>query len=252
MTLDLGKLDQRVGDCRSAVVHYDETLALKPRHEVALLQRTICLTYLGQSQAAVDEATVMIDNNLNANDAFYWRAFNHRELHELPAARSDSDRAKRTTFSDKVMLLAGMIEHDQDDLDIAEKDLNLALQANHSMCPAMWYLALVGIKRQAWNPAATEFSQAMGCYEAAVREDQKGRDAMEASDVDANFKAAQIAGFDAAIKDDFSQVSASAYNAAMNYLRAGDKANATKFVDLAAKDPARLSVVEELRKLIIR
>ena len=251
--LEAGHLDQRIGDCRAALEHYDEVLAAQPRHEDALLQRTVCLSYTKQYEDAIATATRMIEwNTDNFPEAYYWRAWNHYQRHELPTARTDSDKAKSVLYRDRVMLLAGMIEHDQDDLDIAETDLNLALRANGQLCPARWYLGLVQLKRQSWGNTAGEFAVAMSCYEADVRQDRQDLAKMQAADVDPHFKAAQIANFEMAIIDDASQQSASAYNAAVNYLRAGDKDKATSFADLAARDPARAAVVAELRKLIIR
>lgn len=69
-------------------------------------------------------------------------------------------------------------------------------------------------------------------------------------DLDAEWKAAQLAGFEAAIKEDRGQESASAYNAAVNFLRGGDRTSAVTYADLAARDPLRFPKVEELRKLL--
>ena len=58
--------------------------------------------------------------------------------------------------------------------------------------------------------------------------------------------------FEAAIKDDTSQVSASAFNAAINYARANNREKALEYCDLAAKDPDRAKQAAELRALIVK
>ena len=101
--------------------------------------------------------------------------------------------------------MAGEIEYDLDDLDIAENDLKAAASLNPNNCVAPWYLGLVQLKRQTWTPAAQAFAGAMTCYESAVAYDRSKLDEMKKADnVDEEFRASQIAGFEAAIKDDTS------------------------------------------------
>src|SRR5207247_2613426 len=78
-------------------------------------------------------------------------------------------------------------------------------------CTAMWYLALVKLKQELWLDSASNFEDAMKCYETNVRGDQASLAAMEAlTDIDADFKAKQIAGFQAAIQEDLKQQRAAA------------------------------------------
>ena len=74
----------------------------------------------------------------------------------------------------------------------------------------------------------------------------------KAENVDETFRASQIAGFQAAIREDRSQQSASAFNAAVNYARANNREKALEFCDLAAKDPNRAAQAAELRALIVK
>jgi tetratricopeptide (TPR) repeat protein len=247
-----GSVKQMAGDCRTALKFYDETLARQALHEDALLGRTICLSFLGQSDAAIAAATRIIDLRTdNQGDAFYWRAWNRHERRELVPAREDIERAKTLRYNSSVLTLAGIIEHDQDDLAPAETDLSAAKSVDVSNCVASWYLALVGLKRQTWVPAATQFTTAMECYHASVLDTEARMRTMAArDDLDPEWRAAQLAAFEAALKEDRSQESASAYNAAVNFLRGGDRTRAVAFADLAARDPVRLPKVEELRKLL--
>jgi tetratricopeptide (TPR) repeat protein len=250
-TCQMGALFQQIGDCRAALRYYGETLAHVPAHEDALLGQTICLGYLQRHDDAIVSATRMIDlKTYNFDQGYYWRAWNWYQKKDLVKARESSDLAKSMKFDTRVMTLAGVIEHDQDDLDVAEKDLHFALQTDHDACMAQWYLGLVALKRQTWLKTADEFAAAMTCYERAVRQDRELRASMEQSDVDPDFKRAQLAGFDAAIKEDGSQQSAAAYNAAVNYLRADKPDKALEYADLAARDPDRRDKAEALKKLI--
>jgi tetratricopeptide (TPR) repeat protein len=248
-----GSLKQMAGDCRAALRFYDETLEKQALHEDALLGRTVCLSVLGQSDAAIAVASRIIELQAdNQGDAFYWRAWNRHQRRELVAARADIERAKTLRYNSSVLTLAGIIEHDQDDLAPAETDLSAAKVVDASNCVASWYMALVGLKREAWMAAATQFTTAMECYRASALDTEGRMQAMAArDDLEPEWRAAQLAGFEAALKEDRSQESASAYNAAVNYLRGGDRTKAATFADLAAHDPVRLPKVEELRKLLI-
>jgi hypothetical protein len=249
-----GSLTQMSGDFRKALRFYDETLGRKPLHENALLGRTACLSFLGEADAAIATATRLIElHGANEGDAFYWRAWNRHERGELALARQDVERAKTLHFSSAVLTLAGMIEHDQDDLSPADADLTAAKELDAGNCVARWYLALVGLKREAWGGSAEHFAGAMACYSAsALDTEHRKREMTARDDLDPAWQAAQLAGFDAAIKRDRDQESAAAYNAAINFLRAGDRSKAGSFADLAAQDPARAEKVDALRKLIVQ
>ncbi len=248
-----GSVNQLAGDCRAALRFYDETLALRELHEDALLGRTACLSYLKKSDAAIATATRLIDMKAyNYGDAFYWRAWNRHQRGELPPARADIDRAKTLRYSSSVLTLAGMIDYDQDDLAPATADLKVAKDLDGANCIARWYLALVELRREAWATTASHFADAMTCYDASAKATEARTRILAArEDLDPEWRAGQLAGFEAAIDEDRSQESASAYNAAVNFLRAGDRPASSRFADLAARDPLRLPKVEELRKLML-
>ncbi len=252
-TFALAGFHQTAGDCRAALTFYDKTLAVEPLHEQAQLGRLICLSYAKQHVDAIAQASGMITALVEEGESRYWRAWNERELGKLNDARADSDRMKQILYNDRALTLAGQIEHDQDDLGIAETDLTTAKKLNDLNCIAAWYWALVQFKRQAWTPTAQGFVTAMICYESAVVYDRSKLEEMKKADnVDETFRASQIAGFEAAIKDDTSQVSASALNAAMNFARANNRDKALEYCDLAAKDPDRAKQAADLRALIVK
>ena len=249
-----GNFNQTIGDCRAGLRFYDETLALRPNHENALLGRTVCLVYLSRQDEALATATRMIElQTYNIADAYFWRAWIHHDRQELPAARQDINLAKARASNNNIHRLAGIIEYDQADLDVAEKDLNSAKSdtGGGQDCVARWYLALVAVKRERWTDSAGHFQDAMRCYDTAATLSELALNRMEANtQIDPEFKARQIEGFKAAIKEDRSQYHAAAFNAADNFARSGNLDKAKSLLEIAAKDPALDKPVAELRKII--
>ena len=252
VTFVSGNFNQLVGDCKAGLRFYEETLARKPEHETALIGRTICLTFLKRTDDAIAEATHMIDLKTdNIDEAYYWRAWNHYSRQALDLARADINLAKSRRATPSIYTLAGMIEHDQNDLNEAEIDLKSARDMSSQNCTAMWYLGLVALKREQWLVSGKNFEEAMTCYEANVKDSEAGLRAMQnRTDVDPDFKAHQIEGFEAAIKEDHSHQYAAAFNAANQYAHGGDVPKARTLLELAALDPALSKEVAELRKII--
>ena len=248
-----GNFNQLAGDCTKALGRYDLTLALQPTHENALLGRTACLSYLLRHDEAIAAATHMIELDAKPVDALYWRAWNWRELKQLDRARTDIDAAKARGFRIDVFRLAGMIEHDQDDLDPAETDLLGVVRArgNAGDCVARWYLGLVYMKKTRWTDSGAAFDGAYSCYQAAVAIDlQKLGEMRTRTDLDPEFQASQIKGFEAALAEDRSQEYAAAFNAANHYARGGDLTKARPLLDVAAQDPTLADRVKILRDII--
>jgi tetratricopeptide (TPR) repeat protein len=247
-----GRFNQLIGDCRVALRYYDETIAIKKVHEDALLGRTMCLTFLKRTDEAITAATVIIDLKPdNVALGYYWRAWNRHFRKELHMARADIERAKSLHARPDIYLLAGMIEYDQKDLPTAKIDLRVARDMESESCAASWYLGLVEMDLKNFAPAAEHFETAMGCYERRMLFSEQSLKEMQArEDLDAEFKARQIEGFEAAIKEDRSQQYASAFNAANHYAQAGNLEKARPLLELASRDPALADLVAQLRKII--
>lgn len=249
-----GNFQQLIGDCKAALRFYDETIALTDGHENARLGRTVCFTFLKAPAEAIAEATHLITiKAFNMSDAYYWRAWNWHSQRQLEPARADIEDAKRLASNNAIHRLAGIIEHDQNDLTAAEKDLVAAksMTGGSTDCVARWYLGLVEMKRERWTESAAHFEDAMTCYERSAEFSEASLRAMEANtDVDPDFKASQIAGFQAAIQEDRAQQYASAFNAANHYARGGNAAKAKALLEVAAKDPSLAARVAELRRIL--
>lgn len=251
ITYGFGSLAQTIGDCKAAVRHYEDTLTLKPTHEDATLQRAICLTFLGQPVQAIEAATTVIDRNYyNRADAYYWRAWNQRERKNLPQAREDIEAARKIRVNAKVLTLSGMIKYDQRELPNAEKDFVGAIGMDSFQCIAHWYWGLVGFELEAWADTAPRFEGSSRCYKASADDATSKREAMRTADVDPDFRAAQIAGFDVAIKEDRDQEHASYLNAANSWARAGQTAKALEWLDRVPPESIHAGTAAQLRKII--
>ncbi|HUR19890.1 MAG TPA: tetratricopeptide repeat protein [Vicinamibacterales bacterium] len=251
VTYGLGALSQTVGDCKTAIRFYEDTIALKDRHEDAALQRVVCLAHLGQFAPAIEAATRIIDRGYyNMPDAFYWRAWTHHRQMELPQARADVDRALSLLFNSRVLTLGGMIKYDQDDLGKAEADLKEAIRIDPAQCVAHWYLGLISFKKSAWPETSLRFGVCASCYERSADDNVKSLDAMRKADLDADFKAAQIAGFEAVIKEDRDQQWGAILNAANAFARSEQIDTALKWLEKIPADAALRGKADELKKLI--
>ncbi len=247
-----GRFNQMIGDCRAALGFYDRTIALKPQHEDALLGRTMCLSFLKRTEEAIAAATVVIDSKSdNVALGFYWRAWNRHLKKELAEARDDITRAKALRSRGDIFLLAGIIEYDQRDLPASKADLTASLDMEAGSCPAAWYLGLVHMDLKKFAESAAFFEAAMHCYETRVLVTEQSLKEMQGREsLDPEFKARQIQGFEAALKEDRSQQYAAAFNAANQYAQSGSLDKAKTLLEVAAKDPALADMVGQLRRII--
>jgi tetratricopeptide (TPR) repeat protein len=252
IAFDLGTVYQATNECRPAEMLFGRVLELRPAHEEARLGRAVCRTYLSRNEEAIADATVLVDARAsNRADAYYWRAWNRRHLTQIASARADIEQARALRYNARVLTLAGMIEYDQRDFDVARRDLERARDLDSRECDAPWYLGLVEVAVESWPPGANAFVAAAQCYDGLVKETEGFRAEMAArKDISEAFRTSQLAGFDAAIADDSVRRSASELNAAINYGRAGDLPNATVYMKRAAVDPQRRSAVEDLRQVL--
>jgi tetratricopeptide (TPR) repeat protein len=251
-----GTFHQTVGDCDAALSFYEETLARRPGHEQALLARTLCLSHLGRHETAVAAATQVIGQpTADRMEGFYWRAWNRWMLKLLPDARADIDQAKRLRRSTAVLTLAGAIELDQDDLEVAEADLKraISLSGPGTNCEAHWYLGHVFDRRASIEAGAAEYESAMGCYAARQLAAESQKQLLAAHETaDPGFKMRKRAALDARILESATQRAASAYNGARLVLRLGDLSRARRLIDVAASDSSIADAVAQLRKYLDR
>jgi tetratricopeptide (TPR) repeat protein len=246
-------LQQAVADWNRAIELYDRTLALQPLHEEAWAGRTVGLTELARHDEAIDAATRMIRLKLdNGDQALYWRAWNHHARGDLTAARTDIDDARRRRRSEEILTLAGIIEHDQDDLEVAARDLGDARRMGQGRnCRAEWYLGSVLVKQRQWKEAGPTFEAAMTCYALDVKARENTVRLLEMkTGIDPIFKQSRIARLQSEIQIQRRQELAAAFNAGNGYALSGDLERAKPFIDVAAADPNLGDEIEELRRHI--
>lgn len=255
VTFYLGWLGTTTGNCTEALRWYDETIATEPEHEQAWFQRTICLTSLRQDSAAIESATRLIAlETESTGQAYYWRALNRLRRNELEMARSDVDTAKvLTREAENVLTLAGVIEHDQDDLAPAERDLRAARGKPNGKknCTAAWYLGLVLNKATRWKESATSFEASMDCYTEKMAEDRDGIAIVRANPKFREaMKAKKIAALEADIAEQQGRYFTAAFNGASNNARAGEMVRAKELLEIAAQDPKLTDQVTKLREAL--
>jgi tetratricopeptide (TPR) repeat protein len=250
-----GYLNTLIGDCTEADRFYEETLAIEPAHDRALLQMTICLTNLHQDSAAIAAATRFIAlEPSNVAEGYYWRAANRLRRRELELARADIERAKALARSDgTIFTLAGIIEHEQDDLGIAESDLRGARSAwqGDENCTAAFYLGSVFNKRERWAEAAAAFDTAMVCYDGRVHDVELKIEKVRASTKgSAAFRAKRIAALEEELADRRRRYYSATFNFASMSARTGNLARAEELLAVAAQSPELADQVARLRGAI--
>jgi len=241
VTFMSGWLNLNVGDCREAIRYFDETVAMQPEHERAILQTAICQSTLHEDSAAIATTTRFIAlETPDIATGYYWRAISRLRRKELEMARSDIELAKARSRAAEVLTAAGIIEFEQADFTIAETDLRGARAApkGDENCNAGFYLGSVLTKREAWAEAAASYDSAMVCYDdkanviaakiEQVRQSRRGS---------AAFRAKRIASLEADLADRRKRNQTSAFNAASMNARLGNLARAAELLQVAAQSP---------------
>jgi tetratricopeptide (TPR) repeat protein len=250
VTFAYGQLYSLISDCENAIRLFDETIAIEAAHDRALLQKTICQSNLRLDSAAIATATQFIAlNPPNVAEGYYWRASNRLRRRELDLARTDIETAKSKARRGEILTLAGVIEHEQNDLAVAESDLKEARAAfrGSENCTAAFYLGSVQNKRQGHAEAAAAFDSAMVCYEDRINVTLGQIDLVKASTKgSAAFRAKRIAALETELADRRKRYYASAFNAASMSAKTG---NLTRAGELLAVADGGEDLAEQISKL---
>jgi tetratricopeptide (TPR) repeat protein len=254
ITFMLGWLNLNIGDCAQSIRYYDTTLVMVPAHERALLQKTICQSRSHQDSAAIATATRFIAlDTPDIAEGHYWRAVSQLRLRALDSARSDIELAKARSRSGEILTVAGIIEHEQNDLLIAEADLRAARAAwrGSENCAAAFYLGSVMTKRQIWAEAATSYDSAMVCYDdkanltaatiEQVRRSTKGS---------AAFRAKRISVLESDLADLRKRYFSSSFNTASMNARLGNFARVAELLVIVDQSPDLVDQAAKLREQV--
>jgi tetratricopeptide (TPR) repeat protein len=234
ITLSLAGAQNALSNYEVALGLYDEVLAGEPTHRDALLGRVMSLSYLNRYVDAIASATAMIElGTWHMGDAYYWRAWNRYQLHQLPVAWDDIERATTLQVNTGVYTLAGFIAYARTELDTAIDRFDRAYAMDNTNCEAVWFAGLVHVDQQAWPTAAPKFSRAMTCFASAAAEARAEMARLEAATVDETFKARQIATAQKRVDTAEHRGAQAAFNAANAYVRIGEKTLALTHIDAA-------------------
>ena len=109
--------NQQIGDCRAALPFYEETIALSPRTTRRCSAATTCLSYGKRHDEAIAAATRMVELRRPTSTTACTGARGITASSDARRRRAPTSRRPRSAPSnDDIHTLAGMIEHDQDDL----------------------------------------------------------------------------------------------------------------------------------------
>ncbi len=166
ITASLGDVHRDREEWAPALEAYDATLALVATHRDALMGRTITLSNLGRHDEAIATANRILElGNWFEGGAYFWRAWNHYNLGNIPAARADVEQARAKTRSPATLVLAGMVEWRQQELDAAETDFQAALDVDRGQCEAAALQGGVRAARARWAEAVESFQHAQQCFD---------------------------------------------------------------------------------------
>ena len=196
----IGNLYQSWEDWANALAAFDAALALLPSHPDAQIGRVVSLSNLERHADAIAAATRLIEGGQwHLGQAFYWRAWNHFNIGNNPAARADADRTRSLMVNASVFLLSGMIEWRFSHLEPAEKEFQEALVMDFGQCEAAFYLGGVRSEQRKLPEAIAAMNQARQCYDLTIAVRRKLRDTMLAGPGTPESKAREAARHDRSI-----------------------------------------------------
>jgi hypothetical protein len=150
----------------------------------------------------------------------------------------------------RVYTLGGIIKYDQKELVEAERDLGRAIEMDRRQCIAQWYLGLVSFARELWEATGDDFAASATCYRRSAEGSEAELEVMRAADLDPDFKASQIQGFQAVIQEDRSQEQASYLNAANGFVRSEQHGRAREMLAGIPEDSLHAPGARELRRYL--
>ena len=169
ITASIGDIRRDREEWTEALEAYDATLALAPTHRDALMGRTVSLSNLSRHDEAIATATRILElGNWFIGGAYFWRAWNHYNLGNIPAARADVDLARARGSSPPTLVLSGMVAWRQQQLDAAEADFQAALDIDRGQCEAAALQGSVRAARARWADAVGSFQHAQQCFELTI------------------------------------------------------------------------------------
>jgi tetratricopeptide (TPR) repeat protein len=236
VTLALGNARNALEDYAVALALFDSILESEPTHRDALLGRLLSLSYLKRHYDAIRTATEMVTLGMyHMGEAYYWRAWNRYQVHELPSAWADVEEARKLMVNTAVYTLAGFIAYAQRELDTAIDRLDRAYRMDNTNCEAVWTEGMVHVDKQDWEHSSARFTTSVGCFAADAQAAREAIVKLQNSSWSDAVKARRIATAQKRAESSEHRRAQSAYNAASSYLRLGRKVEALGYADIAAE-----------------
>jgi len=231
---------------------YERALEISSEYRDALLGKAISQAYLGR----FDESMKTLDRILELGfwligEAYYWQAWNLRELGREPEALERVDEAKkRLPTNSHVFGLAGSLALVAGELERAEKDFMESLVYSAANTESLSGLGALYTRKADWPRAAEFFAKAGEAYDAeaaalaAMIEDIRG------SALPAERGSRLLARRSSQLERVRLASATSAYSAAAAHFNAGDKDAARRSAEKAAAHPALKEKAEELLRSV--
>lgn len=238
IALDLGNALNALSEHAAALPLFDGILEHVPTHREALLGRVLSLSYLNRYYLAIAAATRLLDlGTYLIGDAYYWRAWNRYQVHDLPDAWTDIEAAAKLMVNTSVYTLAGYIAYAQRELDTAIDRLSRAYKMDTENCDAVWTEGLVHVDKEDWPLAAGRFGVSMHCFAADVTRARGEMRAIESSTWNEAVKTRRLAAARKRADTSEHRRAQSAYNAAGAHARLRQKTEALTYLEIAAEHP---------------
>jgi tetratricopeptide (TPR) repeat protein len=242
----LGGLSMTAEDFEGALTRYERALALMPGMADALIGRIRALSYLGRADEAIGAADALVD--ALPGDAYFWRAWNKNQLHELDEAWADVQRAEALWVSSEVAKLAGVIAYGRGELPVARDRFQTATRLRPEDCESQFYLGGVHAELREWGPSADVYLLASRCMEAERATLETQIAALQASNGEPVRVARQIANRRLSLDVNDRRARQALFNLAAASYNLGRYADARGFADQLTSDE---EYGERARSLIV-
>lgn len=250
MHLARGHLHLQLQEFPTALEAFDGVLRAAGDHRGALLGRVEALSHMGRFTDAIAGADRLLDlGTWLLGDAYYWRAWNRRQLKQLEDAADDIESAKAFLINADVPKLAGFIAYDRERYDEARAELETARERDAGDCDVPFALGLVYARLARERDGAAAFGAAADCAASAQQSLRERLAGIEATDLSAGRRAAMRARAEQALAGARRQEGLAAINAARLHDRAGNAAAARVLAERAAAWDAHR---EEAKRLLER
>ena len=202
IAVSIGDIHRDREEWAEALVAYDAALALVPTHRDGLLGRTMALSNLSRYEEAIQSASRLLDlGNWFIGAAYFWRAWNHYNLRNIPEARADVDLARARASGPATLVLSGMVAWREGRLELAEQEFEAALTLDKGQCEAAALQGGVRAAQQRWNDAVASLQHAQQCFDLTIALRRKLIDEIREGPGSPEGKAGQVARHERAIAE---------------------------------------------------